>query len=91
VDYDFGRGTYLAMNYAYTRLISPHTTFRNFIPPRHIGNIMTNIRLSRYLNFYAQCHIEDGSRRDIGDTRDNMSGYATVDATLIAKIILRKI
>ena len=87
--YDFGRGTYLAMNYNYRRWISTHTKYRNFWSPRHTGNIMANIRLSRYLNFYASCHIEEGFRRNVGDPRDNMSGYALVNATLIAKRFLK--
>jgi iron complex outermembrane receptor protein len=85
LDYDFGKGTYLALNYLYLRPISPSPWPAS---PRHTGNIMANIRLSRYLNFYAQCHIEDGFRRWIGDPRDDMSGYAIVDATLIAKKFL---
>ncbi|GAG17543.1 unnamed protein product, partial [marine sediment metagenome] len=89
LNYDFGRGTYLALNYAYYRPISPHTAFRNWPAPRHIGNVMANIRFSRHLNFYAQCHVEDGFRRDVGDPRDDPSGYATVDATLIAKKFLK--
>ena len=87
--YDFGRGTYLAMNYTYQRLISPHIRERNWFSPRHMGNIMANIRLSKYLNFYTSCHIEDGFRRDRGDLRDDMSGYAVVNTTLIAKKFLK--
>jgi iron complex outermembrane receptor protein len=88
--YDFPRGTYLAMNYTYVRSISPHVTIRNWWSPRHLGNVMANIRLSRYLNFYADCHIEDGFRRDIGDSRNNMAGYAVVNTTLIARNFLKE-
>jgi iron complex outermembrane receptor protein len=88
--YDVGRGTYLAMNYTYRRIMSPHTIRRIDWPtPRHLGNVMANIRLSKYLNFYASCHIEDGFRRDRGDPRDDMSGYAIVNTTLIAKKFLK--
>jgi outer membrane receptor protein involved in Fe transport len=86
--YDFGRGTYLAMNYTYQRWISPHTNLRNWFAPRHVGNVMANIRLSKHLNFYTACHIEDTFRRMKPDTRDNMSGYGIVNATLIAKKFL---
>jgi iron complex outermembrane receptor protein len=88
--YDFPRGTYLAMNYTYVRSISPHVTIRNWWAPRHFGNVMSNIRLSRYLNFYVDCHIEDGFRRDRGDPRDDMSGYAVVNTTLIAQNFLKE-
>jgi iron complex outermembrane receptor protein len=65
--------------------------------PRHVGNIMANIRLSKYLNFYASCHIEDGFRRDrltlFGrwnwERRDDISGYGIVNTTLIAKKFLK--
>ena len=67
--------------------------------PEYTGNIMANIRLSKYLNFYADCHIEDGFRRDNrterlrrifrSERRDDMSGYAVVNATLIAKKFLK--
>ena len=50
---------------------------------------MANIRLSKYLNFYASCHIEDGFRRDRGDDRSDASGYGIVNATLIAKKFLK--
>ena len=50
---------------------------------------MANFRLSKYLNFYASCHIEDGFRRDRGDNRDDASGYGIVNTTLIAKKFLK--
>ena len=87
--YDFGRGSYLSMNYTYIRWISPHVEYRNWWAPRHLGNVMANIRLSRYLNLYVDCHIEDGFRRNVGDSRDDMSGYAVVNTTLIAKKLLK--
>ena len=57
--------------------------------PRHAGNIITNIRLSKYFNFFTSCHIEDGFRRNRGDRRDDMSGYGIANATLIAKKFLK--
>ena len=87
--YDFPRGTYLAMNYTYIRWLSPHVKFRNWWAPRHLGNVIANIRLSRYLNLNVSCHIEDGFRRDVSDTRDDMAGYAVVNTTLIAKNFLK--
>jgi outer membrane receptor protein involved in Fe transport len=50
---------------------------------------MANIRLSRYLNFFTNCHFEDGFPRQVGDPRDDISGYAIVDATLIARKFLK--
>jgi outer membrane receptor protein involved in Fe transport len=50
---------------------------------------MANIRLSKHLNFYTSCHIEDGFRRNVGDPRDDKSGYAIVNTTLIVKKFLK--
>jgi len=85
MQYDFGRGTNLAANYTYI-------TYKKrilWMVPRHLGNIIANIRLSRYLNVYAACPFEDGWRRQRGDNRKDMSGYAIVNATLIAKKFLK--
>jgi iron complex outermembrane receptor protein len=88
--YDFPRGSYLTMNYTYTRWISPHVKFRNWWAPKHLGNVIANIRLSRYLNFNLVCHIEDGFRRNVDDTRDDMAGYAVFNTTLIVKNFLKE-
>jgi iron complex outermembrane receptor protein len=83
--YDFGRGTYLTANYTY-QLFKKRALY---MIPRYMGNVMANIRLSKYLNFYTSCHFEDGFRRNRGDPRDDMSGYGIVDTTLIAKKFLK--
>jgi len=88
VDYDFGRGTYLTLYYSYYRFISPHTQLRSWASAKHRGDIMANFRVSRYLNLNMDCYFQDGFRRNVGDSRDNMSGYAVVNATLIAKKFL---
>ena len=92
VKYDLGRGTYLAGNYNYGNTPIVHTPTMDSVfwtTPRHVGNIMANIRLSRYLNFFTNCHFEDGFPRHYGDNRDDMSGYAIVDVTLIARKFLK--
>jgi len=66
--------------------------FKKDVPmvcPRHTGNIMANLRLSRYLNLYTSCHFEDGFRRQRKDNRDDMSGYAIFNTTLIAQKFLK--
>lgn len=84
--YDLGRGSYLALNY--TNQLFVKRMYQWFVP-RHTGNIMANIRLSRYLNLYTSCHFEDGFRRQRGDNRDDMSGYAIINTTLIAQKLLK--
>jgi iron complex outermembrane receptor protein len=82
--YDFGRGTYLAGNYQYASWKTEYAA------PRHMGNFMANIRLSRYLNLYTDCNFFDGmSRTAPGDTRDDPSGGGVVNTTLIAKKFLK--
>jgi iron complex outermembrane receptor protein len=83
--YDFGRGTYLAGNYNYQDWKDEPSPF-----PKHTGKVMANIRLSRHLNFYADCYLEDGWERWMpDDTRDDPSGYEIVNVTLIAKKFLK--
>jgi iron complex outermembrane receptor protein len=83
--YDFGRGTYLAGNYNY----QDWKTDEPLAAAKHSGKVMANIRLSRYLNFYADCYLVDGFEREPGDTRDDPSGYGIVNATLIAMKFLK--
>jgi outer membrane receptor for ferrienterochelin and colicins len=83
--YDFGRGSYLVVNY--TNQLFIKRDFQWFVP-KHTGNVMLNVRLSRYLNFNTDCHFEDGFRRQEGDTRADKPGYGIVNATLIARQFL---
>ena len=85
VKYDFGKGSYLRMNYTY--LIYKKRRF--WMIPRHVGNIMLNIRFSRFLNFYSDCHFECGWKRSKGDSRDDMSGYGIVNTSIILKKFLK--
>jgi hypothetical protein len=85
--YDLGRGTYLAGNYNYSNWKTG--AFVN--AQTHEGKLMTNIRLSRYFNFYADCRFMSGRRRWLaGDTRDDPAGFGLVNATLIAKKFLKR-
>jgi outer membrane cobalamin receptor len=81
--YDFGRGTYLAGNYNYQDWKTGNKA------KYHYRKIMANIRLSRYLNFYADCQLKSKSERALEDTRDDLSGYGIVNATLMAKNFLK--
>jgi len=79
--YDFGKGIYLSGNYNYQ-------SFNNG-PNVQVGDVMANIRLSRHLNFNADCIFWDGLERPPTDDRDDPSGGAFVNATLIAKKFLK--
>ena len=84
--YDFGRGSYLSLNY--TNLLFIKRSYQWFVP-KHTGNIMLNVRLSRYLNFQTDCHFEDGFKRQERDKRNDKPGYGIVNTTLIAKQFLK--
>jgi len=80
--YDFGRGTYLSAHYNYMSLNTSWTM--------QIGDVMANIRLSRYLNFNVDCFFWTGGERLFpDDPRDDPSGAGVVNTTLIAKKVLK--
>ncbi|GAK59366.1 hypothetical protein U27_06350 [Candidatus Vecturithrix granuli] len=84
--YDFGKGTYLAMNYTYQDSQNLDTDRQLYDIPKHKGNVLSNIRISKYLNFYADLHFEEGFTREKGDIRqDDNPGFAVVNTTILAK------
>jgi len=87
--YDFGRGTYLAMNYTFQDTENLDTKESLWNVPRHKGNIMANVRLSKYLNFYTDLHFQDGYERENEDIREDHSGFEIVNITLIAKKFIK--
>ena len=90
--YDFGRRTYLTGNYNYVNTPvtdTPAVETRNWSTHRHIANLMANIRLNRNIYLFTNCHFEKSFPRQAGDDWDETSGYAIVDATLIARKLLR--
>jgi iron complex outermembrane receptor protein len=87
--YDFGRGTYLAMNYTYldTEFRDPDTN--PWWYPRQMGTLTANIRLNRYLNLNTHLIYRDKWCRMNVDPRDDPPDYAIVNATLIARKFLK--
>ena len=86
--YDFGRGTYLSMNYTYQDLELWEDYGQPKIAwwePKHIGTLSGNIRLNRYLNLNSYLIYRGGWTRSNGDTREDPGDYALVNATLIAR------
>ncbi len=89
---DFGKGRYLAMNYTYQDAVNLDTDERPYNVATHKGNVMANIRLSKYLNFYTGLYFQNGFERQKGDARqDENSGFTVMDMTLIAKNILPRL
>ena len=92
--YDFGRGTYLSMNYTYIDL-ELRDQNNELIPvswePTQLGTLSANIRLNKYLNLNAYLLYRGDWARANGDTRDDPGDYALVNATLIAKNFSKKL
>lgn len=90
--YDFGRGTYLSMNYTYQNLelwdVYGLPTAAYSVP-RQIGTLTANIRLNRYLNLNAYLLYRGDWTRLEDDTRDDPGDYAIVNATLTARNFLK--
>ena len=90
--YDFGRGTYLSMNYTYQNVELFDSDLSSYVPwyePKQLGTLAANIRLNRYLNLNAYLlYRGDWTRRE-DDTRDDPEDYALVNATLIARNFLK--
>ena len=92
--YDFGRGTYLSMNYTYqnTELFDPDLPFMGaWWEPKQLGTLAANIRLNRYLNLNAYLLYRGDWTRSKDDTRDDPEDYALVNATLIARNFLKEL
>jgi iron complex outermembrane receptor protein len=88
--YDFGRGTYISMNYTYLHIKLRNPVVYTWFEPQHLGTLMANIRLNRYLNFNCYLLYRGGwSRQDPLDSREDLSDYVIVNATLIAKNFLK--
>ncbi len=82
--YDFGKGTYISGYYEYLSVKSG-PSFSNYL-----AQLMANVRLSRYLNFNADCnHWDSTNRANPEDPRDDPSSLTLVNATLIAKKFLK--
>jgi len=81
--YDFGKGTYVSGYYEYLSVKSGRNS------SNYKAYLITNVRLSRYLNFNADCNHWDSLNRLPDDPRDDPSSLTLVNATLIARKFLK--
>jgi len=89
--YDFGRGTFISMNYTQMN-IDLHDPEQNpWGEPERLGTLSANIRLNRYLNLNAYLLYRGGWSREKGDAREDPGDYAIVNATLIAKSFVKEL
>jgi outer membrane receptor protein involved in Fe transport len=81
--YDFGRGTYIAGNYSYTDIDTGD------VPRIYLGKIMSNIRLSRYLNLFVDGYYIGGWNEGADLYLESAANRVIVNATLIARNFLK--
>ncbi len=92
--YDFGRGTYLSMNYSYIDLDmwdNNQQYVAAWWQARQLGTLSANVRLNKYLNLNSYLLYRGDWTRADGDTRDDPGDYAIVNATLIAKNFVKEL
>ncbi len=87
--YDFGKGSYLGMNYTWQHAENEDTGERLFNVPGYKGNFMANFRINEYLNLYSDYHFEGGFVRESGDPREELDYFGIASVTLIAKNFLK--
>lgn len=83
--YDFGKGTYLGANYTYQDVKNRDTDERYLYAPEHKGNLLANVRLSKYFNLYTNLYFQGKYARPEGDDRKDLSGFGIVNVTLLAR------
>lgn len=88
VQYDFGKGIYLTANYTFQDAINLETDEPYEFVPQHKGNVVFNMRLSKYVNLSTDLYMQGKYRRVDDDPRDDIDGFAVLNATVIAKNFL---
>ena len=90
--YDFGRGTYLGMNYTHMNTDYPaDSKVVGWMRPERLGTLTGNVRLNKYLNLNAYLLYRGGWVRNPNDTRDDPGDYVIANTTLIAKNFLKEL
>ena len=90
--YDFGRGSYLGMNYTHQNTDYPtDSNVVGWMKPERLGTLTGNIRLNKYLNLNAYLLYRGGWVRNPNDTRDDPGDYVIANTTLIAKNFIEEL
>ena len=89
--YDFGRGTYIGMNYTHLNIDIRDPDVLPWFEPERLGTLTANVRLNRYLNLNAYLLYRGGWTRAEGDPRDDPGDYVLVNTALIAKNFLKEL
>jgi outer membrane receptor protein involved in Fe transport len=91
--YDFGRGTYLSMNYTHTSNDYPAGVDENigYMRPERFGTLMGNVRLNKYLNLNAYLIYRGGWVKPANDPREAQGDYVIVNTALVAKDFIKEL
>jgi len=89
--YDFGRGTYLSMNYTQLYVDCAKKDVVARMEPERLGTLMGNVRLNKYLNLNAYLLYRGAWTRAKDDPREDPGDYVIANATLIAKNFLKEL
>ena len=90
--YDFGKGTYLGMNYTYQDAENLDDDEELYNAPDHKGNVMANVRFSKYVNWYVEWCFQEGFTRQKDDSRDyDNPGFGVCNTTLLLRKFLPKL
>jgi iron complex outermembrane receptor protein len=90
VKYNLGRGSYLMGNYTYQDPVNKTTNTPMGDVSRHKAYVALNYRLDRDYNLYVDANYRGEQFRSLGDTREQVSGFTTANATLLVKSLFIK-
>jgi len=83
--YDFGKGSYMGINYTFQDGKNLDTDEGFWYNPEHKGNVLANIRLTKYFNLLTNLYFEGARKRAEGDPREEPEAFTVLDVTLIAR------
>lgn len=86
----FEEGSYIGANYTYQDTENGQTGQPMADTPAHKANIMANLNISEYLNWYTSLFLKGKTPREVGDTREDVDGYGVVNTAFIVKNFFKK-
>ena len=88
--FNFSRGTYILANYTYQKAKNTITNTDLANIAKHKGNIFLNYKINKYFSSFNHLVLKGKTKRAVGDTRDEVSGYGIFNSSLIAKNLYKK-
>ena len=88
--YNLPRGSYILANYTYQKAKNTITNTDLANIAKHKGNIFLNYKINKYFSSFNHLVLKGKTKRAVGDTRDEVSGYGIFNSSLIAKNLYKK-